>query len=190
VTLQLERPAELQPRRFTFAEFEQMSDLGLFADQHVELLNGEILLKGLQSDAHAYAIQNLSDLFHSSFAMGAVIRTQLPIVLDSPPPDFVEPDLALLKFPKTQYKTRTATSSDALLVVEVSDSTLERDQTVKLNAYARNGIAEYWILNVHTNQLEVYREPSGDEYLFIRKYKTGQAVAPLEFPDVLLEWWS
>jgi Uma2 family endonuclease len=189
MTLQLERPAELQPRRFTFAEFEQMSDLGLFADQHVELLNGEILVKGLQSTEHAFVIQNLSDLFHSSFGTDAVIRTQLPIVLDTPPPDFVEPDLALLKLPKTQYKTRTATSSDVLLVVEVSDSTLERDQNLKLNAYARNGVAEYWILNVHTNQLEVYREPSESEYLSIRKYKSGQAVAPLEFPDVLLEWW-
>ncbi len=189
MTLQLERPGELQPRRFTFAEFEQMSDLGLFADQHVELLNGEILVKGLQGTEHAFAIQHLSDLFHSSFGTGAVIRTQLPIVLDTPPPDFVEPDLALLKLPKTQYKTRTATSSDAILVVEVSDSTLERDQNVKLQAYARNGIAEYWILNLHTNQLEVYREPSGEEYLSIRKYKLGQAVASLEFPELLLEWW-
>jgi Uma2 family endonuclease len=189
MTLQLERPAELQPRRFTFAEFEQMSDLGLFADQHVELLNGEILVKGLQGTEHAFVIQNLSDLFHSSLGANAVVRTQLPIVLDSPPPDFVEPDLALLKLPKTRYKTRTATSSDALLVVEVSDSTLERDQTVKLQAYARNGVAEYWILNLHTNQLEVYREPSESEYLSIRKYKSGQAVAALEFPEMLLEWW-
>lgn len=189
MTLMLERPGELQPRRFTFAEFEQMSNLGLFADQHVELLNGEILVKGLQSNEHSYAVQHLTDLFHSSFTELAVVRPQLPIVLETPPPDFVEPDLALLKLPKIQYKTRTASSSDAFLVVGVSDSTLERDQTIKLKAYARNGILEYWILNVHTNQLEVYREPSGNEYLSVRKHKIGQAVAPLEFPELPLEWW-
>ncbi len=165
---------EIQPRRFTLAEFEFMSDAGFFADQHVELLDGEIFVKGLQSQEHAYAIQNLSDLFHAQLAGRTTIRTQLPLTLFNPPPDFVEPDLALLRLPKDQYKTRGATSSDALLVIEVSDSTLSRDQSAMLQSYARNNIPEYWILNLHTGQLEVHREPSGEEYLLTRKYKVGR----------------
>ncbi|NJK46176.1 MAG: Uma2 family endonuclease [Pleurocapsa sp. SU_196_0] len=175
--------------KLTLEMFEALSNAGHFADAHVELLDGEIFVKGLQSQEYAYAIQNLSQLFYQRFANRAVIRPQLPLVLLNPPPDFVEPDLALLNLPPSQYKTRNANAADALLVIEVSDSTLERDQTAKLRAYARNNIPEYWILNLHTQQLEVMREPSGEEYLLTRKYKVGQSVALLEFPDVPLEWW-
>jgi Uma2 family endonuclease len=175
--------------KFTFEMFEMLSDGGHFADERVELLNGEIYVKGLQSTAHSYAIQNLSSLFHKHFAERATIRTQLPVILPSPPPDFVLPDLALLKWPQEQYRDRSPTALDALLVVEISNSTVEYDYTEKLVAYARNGIRDYWIYNLHTNQLEVMREPSGEEYLEIHKYKAGQSVATLEFPDVQLDWW-
>jgi Uma2 family endonuclease len=169
--------------------FEALSDAGHFADKHVELLDGEMFVKGLQSKIHAYVIQNLSQLFYAALAQEAVIRPQLPLVLLNPPPDFVEPDLALLRLPSEQYKTRNADSSDPLLVIEVSDSTLERDQTATLRAYARDNIPEYWILNLHAQQLEVRRDPSGEDYLETRKYKVGQSVATLEFSDALFEWW-
>jgi Uma2 family endonuclease len=180
---------EIQRRKFTLEEFERMSDLGLISEQHAELLNGEIFVKGMQSGRHAYAITTLSEKMMALFQTQASIASQVPLILLSPPPDFVEPDVLVRNAPASQYATRNANSEDTILVVEVSDSTLERDQNDKLKAYARNGILEYWILNLHTNQLEVYREPSGDEYLLTRKYKVGQAVAALEFPDLLLEWW-
>ncbi len=182
-------PPEIQRRRFTLEEFERMSDLGLIAEQHAELLNGEIYVKGMQSPRHAYTIVALTEKMMTLYQTRVSVAAQVPLILLSPPPDFVEPDIMLRNLPSSQYATRNANSEDAKLVFEVSDSTLERDQTDKLKAYARNGIPEYWILNLHGNQLEVYREPSGEEYLFIRKYKAGQAVAALEFPDDLLEWW-
>ena len=180
---------EIQRRKFTLEEFERMRDLGLISEQHAELLNGEIFVKGMQSGRHAYAITALSEKMQVLFQTRASVASQVPLILLSPPPDFVEPDVLVRNAPALQYATRNANSEDAILVVEISDSTLERDQTDKLKAYARNGILEYWILNLHTNQLEVYREPSGDEYLSTRKYKVGQAVATLKFPDLRLEWW-
>ena len=195
MTLALERdsitqPAlEIAPRRFTFAEFEQMSDAGLFADEHVELLDGSVFVKGMQSPRHARAIRHLNKVFTKLFEGKGVVSTQLPLILLSPPPDFVEPDVALLQLPETLYEERNPTSTDALLVIEVSDSTLERDQNEKLRAYARNNIPEYWILNLHAQQLEVRRDPSGEDYLETRKYKVGQSVAMLEFADLKLEWW-
>jgi Uma2 family endonuclease len=184
-----QNPPEVQRRRFTLEEFERMSDLGLIAEQHAELLNGEIYVKGMQGGRHAYAIVTLTEKMIALYQSRASVAAQVPLILLSPPPDFVEPDILLRNLPTSQYANRNANSEDTILVIEVSDSTLERDQTDKLKAYARNGILEYWILNLHSNQLEVYREPSGEEYLFIRKYKAGQAVAALEFPDLPLEWW-
>ncbi len=194
MTLALERPTktppvELAPRRFSYAEFEQMSESGLFASEHVELLNGEIFVKGMQGPKHARAIRHLNKVFTELFTNKAIISPQLPLILLSPPPDFVEPDMALLQLPENLYEDRNPTSTDAILVIEVSDTTLERDQNAKLSAYARNKIPEYWILNLHTNQLEVNRNPDNEDYLETNKYKVGQTVAPLEFLDVRLEWW-
>lgn len=195
MTLTLERETKTVPhleiarRRFTFAEFEQMSEMGLFASEHVELLNGELFVKGMQGPKHARAIRHLNRIFSEVFTDKAVISPQLPLVLLSPPPDFVEPDMALLRLPETLYDDQNPTSADALLVFEVSDSTLERDQTEKLRAYARNQIPEYWIWNLHTNQLLVNRKPDGEDYLETHKYKVGQVVTALEFPDIPLEWW-
>ena len=66
----------------------------------------------------------------------------------------------------------------------------EFDQTDKLKAYAENGIPEYWILDVEQMQLEVYREPKGNAYLFKHVLQKGQSASLLEFPDIALEWWG
>jgi Uma2 family endonuclease len=174
---------------FTFEMFEALSDAGHFADKHVELLDGEIFAKGMQSPRHAYTVTTLLKKLLLEFRDRATVASQVPLILLSPPSDFVEPDIVLRIPPSSRYPTRNANNADALLVVEISDSTLERDQTVKLRAYARNNVQDYWILNLHTGQLEVHREPSGEEYLLTRKHKPGQAVAPLAFADVPLEWW-
>jgi Uma2 family endonuclease len=174
--------------KFTLEMFEQLSDTGIFGEAHMELLNGEILVKTMQKPPHAYAIQTLTEKFFAAFQTRACIRVQLPLVLLSPPPDFVEPDLALLKLPAEQYKDRNPTSNDAIVVIEVSDTTLERDRGAKLEAYARNNIPEYWILNVNETKLEVYREPKGNEYRSRRLFTAGEGVTLLEFEDVV-EWW-
>jgi Uma2 family endonuclease len=174
--------------KFSLEMFEQLSDTGFFGEAHVELLNGEILVKTMQKPAHAYAIQTLTEKFFAAYQTQACIRVQLPLVLLSPPPDFVEPDLALLKLPAEQYKDRSPTSNDAIVVIEVSDTTLERDRGAKLEAYARNQIPEYWILNVAETKLEVYREPKGNEYRSRTIFTAGEAVRLLGF-EGLVAWW-
>jgi Uma2 family endonuclease len=191
MTLLAPKPAEqsanleIQRRLFTLTEFEQMSDLGLFADQHVELLNGEIFVKGMQSPHHVKALRRLTKMF-APLESQVLISPQFPMVLLSPPTDFVEPDIALLQLPEDLYNNRNATSTDALLVVEVSDNALARDRSTKLEAYARNNIPQYWIYNVTANELEVCTEPDGKVYTLRRVLKSGQSV---ELLGEKLEWW-
>jgi Uma2 family endonuclease len=175
--------------KFTLEQFEKMSNEGQFGDARVELLNGEIRVKGLQTPNHAQAIRKLTRNFILNLEERACVSPQLPMLLLFPPADFVLPDVALLRVPVEEYDNRNVESRDALLVIEVSDTTLIRDQGVKLEAYARNTIPEVWILNLNKNLLEVYHEPFDTEYASKRTYKVGMKVAPLEFPDVLLEWW-
>ncbi len=177
------------PYKFTLEQFEKMSDEGQFGDARVELLNGEITVKRRQEPSHAQAIRKLTRNFILNLEERTCISPQLPMLLPFPPADFVLPDVALLKVPDDEYKYRNVESRDALLVIEVSDTTLIRDSGVKLEAYARNTIPEVWILNLNKNLLEVYREPFDTEYASKRTYKVGMKVAPLEFPEMLLEWW-
>jgi Uma2 family endonuclease len=175
--------------KFTLEQFEWLSDEGIFGNSRVELLNGEITVKGRQKPPHAQAVRKLTKRLEKLLGEYAIVSAQLPMILLSPPPDFVEPDIALLRLPTEEYDNRNVESRDAILVIEVSDTTLIRDSGVKLEAYARNTIPEVWILNLNKNLLEVYREPFDTEYASKRTYKVGMKVAPLEFPDVLLEWW-
>ncbi len=175
-----------KPRKFSFTEFEQISDLEMFADQHVELLNGEITVKGMQSPRHAYAVQTLDEILKELLGKKATVAVQLPCILLSPPPDFVEPDIALRIPPRSRYASENATSADTLLVIEISDKTLHRDQTDKLEAYARNAIPEYWIYNLHNNTLEVHQKPRDNLYTLSRVLHPDEA-APIMGHS--LEWW-
>ncbi len=177
------------PYKFTLEQFEKMSDEKLFGDARVELLNGGITVKGRQEPRHAQAIRKLTKSFILSLEELACVSPQLPMLLPFPPADFVLPDVALLRVPDDEYANRIVESRDALLVIEVSDTTLIRDQGVKLEAYARNAIPEVWILNLNKNLLEMYREPFDTEYASKRTYKVGEKVAPLEFPDTQIDWW-
>lgn len=178
---------ELTKRKFTFAEFEQMSDLEMFADQHVELLNGEITVKGMQSTRHSFKVVQLDKALTRLLGDDTPIFAQVPSVLLSPPTDFVEPDIAIRGPPFQKYATETATSADTLLVVEISDTTLHRDQTDKLEAYARNQIPEYWIYNLEDNTLEVHQKPRDSKYTLSRVLHVGEAVDVMEQS---FEWWT
>ena len=193
MTVMAEKPSPVQAfedgrLKFTLEMFEHLSDTGMFGEAHVELLNGEILVKTMQKPPHAQTVRQLSKLFEQLFGERALLSAQLPLVMLAPPPDFLEPDLTLLKLPAEQYKDRNPTSNDAIVVIEVSDTTLERDRGAKLEAYARNKIPEYWILNVNETKLEVYREPKGNEYRSRTLFTAGEGVRLLEFEDVVA-WW-
>ena len=193
MTVMAEKPNPVQAfedgrLKFTLEMFEHLSDTGIFGEAHVELLNGEILVKTMQKPPHAQTVRQLSKLFEQLFGERALLSAQLPLVMLAPPPDFLEPDLTLLKLPAEQYKDRNPTSNDAIVVIEVSDTTLERDRGAKLEAYARNKIPEYWILNVNETKLEVYREPKDNEYRSRRIFTAGEGVTLLEFKGVV-EWW-
>jgi Uma2 family endonuclease len=163
----LEKPTEIEggPYKFSLEAFNKMNELGFFDNVRVELLDGEIFVMPKQGHRHAQSIRKFSKRLERSGGTKSFVSPQLPVILLSPPPDYVEPDLALLELPEEQYDDRDVTSNDVLLIIEVSDSTLVRDQGKKLAAYARNKIPHVWIHNLITDKLETYSNPDGLEYL-------------------------
>jgi Uma2 family endonuclease len=77
-------------------------------------------------------------------------------------------------------------AADVLLIVEVSDSTLEYDRDVKIDLYARHGIPEVWLLDVNAIEITVYRELVEGTYRLIHKPTTTETVSPMAMPCVAL----
>src|ERR1700710_813738 len=66
------------------------------------------------------------------------------------------PDGMVLRGSRSDYRGRLPQATDALCIIEVADSSYERDAGEKLNAYARAGIEQYIIVNLRTRTAEVY----------------------------------
>jgi hypothetical protein len=170
-------------RRFTIEEYERMAETGILAqDDRVELVEGEIVEMSPIGNPHAAFVANLNHLLMARVGDRVRVWVQGPVRV--PPRSKPQPDLALLR-PRS-YVREGATAGDVLLVIEVAETSLPYDRTVKLRLYARAGIPEYWIVDANAETLEVYRSPSGERYTDHRRLARGERVAPLAFPEAAL----
>ena len=175
---------------WTVSEFEKLFDLGFFApDARLELIQGEIWKKMSQNEPHSIAVLLAQYKFMELFAIGYVVRVQLPLIIgDTSKP---EPDLAVVTGAPRDYLASHPTTAE--LVIEISDATLRADQTVKAALYARAEIAEYWIVNLVERTIEVRRQPAaiqseplGHGYRSTQILLPGESIAPLGAPDDLI----
>jgi Uma2 family endonuclease len=151
--------AKPRARLWTLDEYYRLADLGLFRNQHVEMIEGRIIQMPVQKNIHAISLGLSGDVLRVVFGPGHWVRLQMPLHLSrrSAP----EPDLAAVIGTPRDYLT-TDHPRTALLVVEISDTTLSYDRNRKASLYARAGIADYWIVNLVDRQLEIRRNPIPD----------------------------
>jgi Uma2 family endonuclease len=180
---------EVQRPHFTLDQFMQMAELGFFQDQHVELIRGEIVVMPITNPPHAAFIRRLTRRCIEGFGTQVSVSPQCPVIKNRDKDDYLEPDVALLKYQENEYADRDVTPSDVYLAIEVSDSTLRYDRFTKTLLYAEYGVPEVWIINVKRNELEVYRDPGEDGYRSKESFVVGHRVAPQAFPEIELEWW-
>lgn len=176
-----------KPRLFTNAEYHALADAGILApDERVQLVAGEIVVMSPMGSRHAAAVNWMTEAFYVSeqLAGRAVVWVQCPLVI----PDFSEPepDLALLVRREGGYALAHPRPEDVLLLVEVADSTLAYDRRVKLPLYAAAGIPESWLMNLQDDLIEAHAHPSPDGYRTMRRYRLGDAIAPMAFPELLI----
>jgi Uma2 family endonuclease len=177
----------VQLRRWSRLEYDRMIEAGVLApEDRVELVDGEIVTMTPQKSRHATAVRLAEIALRRAFDETYDVRTQLPLALglESEP----EPDVAVVAGSPRDY--RDEHPSTALLIVEVADTSLTFDRTAKASVYARAGIAEYWLLNLVDEVIEVRRgpEPSPDarhawRYATTERYGARDRVAPLTRPD-------
>jgi Uma2 family endonuclease len=144
--------------RFTVPQYHRMVQLGILTeDDPVELLAGWLVQKMTKNPPHRVATRLVRDALEAIIPDGWYVETQEPITLaDSEP----EPDVAIILGNTRDYLDRHPGATEVALVIEVSDSTLERDRTLKQTIYAQAGIPMYWIVNLNNRTLELYSDPN------------------------------
>jgi Uma2 family endonuclease len=178
------QPERLRPLRRT--EYDHLVATGAFEDEHVELLRGVLVTMSPQGNDHASVTAEISHrLMEQLVALGLnsryMVRTQLPYAAsDYSEP---EPDIAVAPraFPGTPHPDR------AFLLVEVSDSSLRKDRTIKTGIYAEAGVPEYWVVDVQGGAVEVYTTPQNGAYQTTTRAMRGDVLRPLELPEVTIE---
>lgn len=169
-------------RKLTVADFLLMGETGVFApDERLELLDGEIYTVSPPSPQHAGMVKRIAKLLEQAYGDRCVVSVQDPLVLSDH--RLTEPNIALLKPNASFYSDRHPQAEDALLVIEVSRTSLNFDKLEKLPRYAESGIAEVWIVDVDANMLEVHREPFGRVYRQRALFYPSETVQPLVFTE-------
>jgi Uma2 family endonuclease len=144
-------------RRWTRREYGRLIDCGVLdEDDPVELLDGLLLVKEPQHSPHRTAVLLVATAVQQAFGAGWFVQIQSPIALDARSEP--EPDVCVIQGAPRDYVA--AHPSRPALVVEVAASGLRVARVRKAAAYARAGIADYWIVNLLERVLEVHREPA------------------------------
>jgi len=152
--------AKLPPFRFSVDQYDRMIEMGILdKDDRVELLRGEIVPKMPSNPPHAGIINRLNRLLGPQVLGRAIPGVQNPIRLKDSQP---EPDLSVLRPSPDDYGTRHPTPADVFLLIEVSESSLDRDRDLKAPLYAENGVTEYWIVSLDNHTVLVHRDPRPD----------------------------
>lgn len=178
------RTPPLEP--LTITQVEQMMAHGILMEgAPIELIDGLLIRKDrgtcggdpmTHHPRHAACVSFLQGLAALVETHGCHLRSQLPIALTEVRAP--EPDLAIIRGKREEYRNRHPAPPDILVLVEVADSSLDFDRTTKQRIYAEAGIATYWIVNLIDNVVEVHQQPDpqAGEYREIRELRVGDVV--------------
>lgn len=161
------------------SEYDRMVELGLFQDERVELLRGALVKMSPQLAPHASTTRKLTELLMLQVQGRFTLSVQSPLALS----DDSEPEPAVAVVPLGDYDSRHPDT--ALLVIEVSDTTLRKDRG-KAALYASAKIGEYWIVNLGARTVEVHTSPDGERYAEIRTLRDGDVLRPVMFAGVAI----
>lgn len=147
-----------------------MIEVGILQeDDPVELLDGKIVDMSPKGSKHAACLRKMMSWMPAIVGEKAQIQAQDPISI--PDHSEPEPDLALVAPRADFYAARHPLPQEVYLIIEIADSSLEIDRTIKAALYAQAGIQNYWLINLVDNQVEVFTNPEGGRYHRLATYR-------------------
>jgi Uma2 family endonuclease len=173
--------------RFTVAEYVAMAEHGIIApDVKTELLDGEVIRMAPIGWPHQSVVTRLMDFFVRRCGDSMWVWVQGPITLSDW--SLPQPDLILLERRSDAYANGGPRPTDAILLVEVADSSLSFDRRRKLPLYAQAGVVSVWIVDVSGGRVLQFDQPSGDRYARTRVARRGGSIdVPCADEAVLVE---
>jgi Uma2 family endonuclease len=184
-TLPPQRPttqaAEGLPRWcWTVAEVERMAAAGLFTEyDQFELLGGEIVPMSPAGRRHEIIRIRLAHRMAHLASEGLLVAQEPQFNLG--PDTFVKPDILVHS---DAIQTYDLQGPDALLVVEVAETSLSYDLKTKLQLYAAHGLREYWVINAITRKTILHRQPTGNGYAFTGEFPPDARLIPSLVPEL------
>ena len=168
--------------KWSIDDYHLMIKSGVLRNRSVELIEGEIIEVSPESPLHRFTNDSVAEYLRELLQGEAKVFESHPITLDHSEP---EPDIAIVRLPKSNYLERHPYPEDIYLLIEISNTTLEYDLNEKKRMYARAGINEYWVVDLRNTELIVFKEPSSNDYKVKATFKNG-AIAPGVLPNVQL----
>jgi Uma2 family endonuclease len=164
--------------RLSVEQYHEMARAGILTrDDRVELLDGWLVAKMTKHPPHVIATGQTQDALRGIVPDGWFVAKEDPVTTPDSEP---EPDLAVVRGTRRDYRDRHPGPQDVALVVEVADTSLPRDQAIKKHLYARAGFPVYWLINLPEGRIEVYTDPTGPadrpDYRQRRDYGPSEAV--------------
>ncbi len=165
-------------RRFSVDEYHRLIDAAILTDEDkVELLEGYVVQNSPRNPAHDGTIDLVNSCLTGHLPAGWCLRIQSAVTLTDSEP---EPDVAAVRGNHRSYLSRHPHASDVGLIVEIANTSLDRDREDKTRIYARAGVPYYWIVNLPDACVEVYTQPSGPAarpgYAQRQDYGAGDAI--------------
>ena len=173
--------------RLDVDEYNRMAEAGVFGEnKRIELIDGELIDMAPIGQGHEAIVNGLNEALVFACAGRAIVSPQNSVVMDCS--SVPQPDLAILRRRADFYATGERPGpADVLLLVEVADSSLRFDRTVKLPLYARAGVAELWIVDLKRRAIDVHRGPVGNGYNDMATYRAGDHLALLLAPEIVVK---
>jgi len=189
VVTETPRPSPVEPprKRWTRQECVVLEESGIWEQQHLELIEGELISRMGKKRPHANAIAVVHAWLLRVFGEKYVNQeAPIDVAPEDNPTNEPEPDLIVFSKPYREF-TANPQPSDLRLVVEISDSTISFDLTTKARLYARARIVEYWVVDIPGRRVIVHRDPQEGQYRSVIAYSEQEGVKPLASPDQ--EFW-
>jgi Uma2 family endonuclease len=176
--------ATVARRLITVEEYDQMVRTGVFnEDDRLELIEGELIKMSPIGSTHAGIVNRLTRMLSAQLGGQAIVAVQNPIHLPQSEP---QPDLALLRARDDDYTRSHPDASDVLLIIEVADTSVDFDRTMKVPLYGRSGIPEVWLVDLLEGVVEVYRNPASAGYRTKQTYTSEDSLTAESLPGLTL----
>lgn len=177
--------AHVERLKWNVRDYERLIETGFFGeDERIELIAGELVTMPPISSGHSGHVKRLNRVLAKKLGERAIVGVQDPIRLDDESEP--QPDFSILKPRADDYTESHPTPSDVFWLIEVAETSVDYDRKTKARLYARAGIAELWVVDLRAQQIEVFREPSAQEYRAHQIFTRGDEVRPLAFPDIVI----